>query len=67
MGSMAKDSITSVYGHHIPAPRWTRTAYRLLFLYLIVPLLVLLLGIDIALYLLFTEGMERCYGIFCWL
>lgn len=55
----------TVRGLHLPPPRPTRWALGYLLLYLGLPLVGLLALLDLALYLLFTEVLGRCYGIFC--
>lgn len=54
-----------VAGHDLPPPRPTGWAVLYLLLYLGLPLLGLLLLGDVALYLIFTAFLGRCYGIAC--
>jgi hypothetical protein len=54
-----------VAGWHLPPPRPTRHAYVVALRYIALPLLVLLLLADLALYLLFAVVLGRCYGVFC--
>lgn len=55
----------SVGGHHLPPPRPTAWAALYFLLYVGVPLVGLLLLADLALFLVFTKLLGRCYGIAC--
>ena len=54
-----------VMGQVVPPPRPTVWAFVLGFLYLALPLLVVLSLADILLYLLFENLFGMCYGIAC--
>jgi hypothetical protein len=55
----------SVAGRVIPNPRPTAWCVLCVLLYVGAPLVGLLLALDVALYLVFTRVLGRCYGVFC--
>tara|TARA_B100001179_G_scaffold210676_1_gene177465 strand:- start:119 stop:310 length:192 start_codon:yes stop_codon:yes gene_type:complete len=59
--------IETVKGHRLPAPRLTRTAWRLIVLLLILPFLLFLGALDLVFYAIAHYAFEHCYGIECWL
>jgi hypothetical protein len=58
---------TRIRGYHAPGPRLTRWGALAIVLYLGLPLLAVLALADLALYLVFTGLLGRCYGLLCWL
>ncbi|MBX3453569.1 hypothetical protein [Ferrovibrio sp.] len=54
-----------IHGHVIPAPRLTRHALKRFLLWLLLPFLLLCLAGDVALYFLFREVFDSCYGLLC--
>lgn len=54
-----------IHGLIIPAPRFTRHALVYFLKYLAAPVLLLLLLLDVALYVLFREAFDACYGVMC--
>lgn len=55
----------TVAGHHLPPARPTRWAAIHALVWLGLPLVLLLLVADVALYLVVTRLLGRCYGILC--
>ena len=64
-GKGRKTRIASVRGCSIASPRPTWYGLRCILLYAGLPLVGVLLLLDLALYLLFTRLLGRCYGVFC--
>ncbi len=64
-GPIALFSRKTVRGLHLPPARPTRWALYYALLYFALPVVALLALADLALYLLFTDLLGRCYGIFC--
>lgn len=56
-----------VHGHVIPAPRLTRHALRRFVVWIALPILLLLLLLDVALYVVFRDVFGVCYGVLCWM
>lgn len=56
-----------IRGHDVPAPRLTRWGALAIALYLGLPVLGILALADLALYVVFTRLLRRCYGLLCWL
>lgn len=56
-----------IRGRLVPTPRLTRWGVLALLLWLGLPLFAALALADLALYLLFTQLLGRCYGLLCWL
>ena len=55
-----------VFGIELPRRRFTRWAALYFILYFCLPLLVLCLGLDVLLYLVYRELFDTCYGVLCW-
>ncbi|WP_193367162.1 hypothetical protein [Pelagibius marinus] len=55
----------AVLGHVIPRRRFTRWAVFYFLLYFCLPVLLLGLAIDLALYAVFSGLFGRCYALFC--
>lgn len=49
----------------IPAPRFTRWALVYFLKFVAVPVLLVLLALDVALYFVFRDWLGACYGILC--
>lgn len=56
-----------IRGRAAPAPKLTAWGTLAILLWLALPLFAALALADLALYLLFTQLLGRCYGLFCWL
>jgi hypothetical protein len=56
-----------IRGRIAPAPRLTGWGALAILLWLGLPLIAALALADLALYLLFTQLLGRCYGLLCWL
>jgi hypothetical protein len=56
-----------IRGCHAPAPRLTIWGAVAIIRFLGLPLLVVLGLADLALYVVFTLLLGRCYGLLCWL
>jgi hypothetical protein len=56
-----------IHGLVIPAPRFTRWALVYFLKYVLAPGLLILLGLDIVLYVVFRDWLGACYGILCFL
>jgi hypothetical protein len=54
-----------IHGREIPRRRFTLWAALYFAGLVALPILLLSLALDGALYLWFTHGLGRCYGIFC--
>ncbi len=57
----------TVAGHFLPPPRPTRWAVLYALALVGLPLVLVLLLLDAALYLVFTLLLDRCYGLACFL
>jgi hypothetical protein len=54
-----------IHGLIIPAPRFTRWALVYFLKFVLAPVLLVLLALDVALYFVFRHWLEACYGILC--
>lgn len=54
-----------IHGLAIPAPRFTRWALVYFLKFVLLPVLLLLLALDVALYVVFRDWLGACYGILC--
>lgn len=54
-----------IHGLAIPAPRFTRWALLYFLKFVLLPVLLLLLALDVALYVVFRDWLGACYGILC--
>lgn len=59
--------MASVGGRRVPGPRLTAWGALMIVVWLGLPLLAVLALLDLALYLVFTQMLSRCYGLACWL
>lgn len=59
--------MASVGGRRVPGPRLTAWGAVMIVVWLGLPLLGVLALLDLALYLVFTLVLGRCYGLGCWL
>ncbi|WOI54587.1 hypothetical protein [Parvularcula sp. LCG005] len=50
---------------HLPSPRLTRTGLRLILINIALPIMLVLVVIDYALYMFFKYALDRCYGVWC--
>ncbi len=55
----------SVGGKNMPSPKVTARGYWYMIKYIGLPLMGALLLLDIIFYLIFEEGLGRCYGLLC--
>jgi hypothetical protein len=62
-----KDNKTSVLGVDAPGPKLTHAGYWAIAKYIIAPLLLILLLLDVAGYLVARFFFSSCYGVLCWL
>jgi hypothetical protein len=53
--------IETVKGHRLPTPHLTGWGY----LYVLLPVFVILAVLDALLYLIFRYGFDSCYGLWC--
>lgn len=58
-------SAARIHGYVIPAPRFTRWALVYFLKFIVAPVLLLLLALDVALYFVFRNWLDSCYGILC--
>ena len=54
-------------GRIAPAPRLTAWGALAIVVYIGLPLVGALALVDMALYVVFTRVLGRCYGLMCWL
>lgn len=54
-----------IHGLAIPAPRFTRWALLYFLKFVLLPVLLLLLALDVALYVVFRDWLGACYGVLC--
>ena len=55
----------TIQGVTIPPRRFTPWAALYFLLFFCLPLLGFCFALDLLLYLLFTEALHSCYGVFC--
>lgn len=60
-----RNKLETVKGYRLPPPRLTLGAVWAGSKYFLLPFLLVLGGLDAALYVYFKEVLGRCYGIFC--
>lgn len=65
MAEKTQKEVSSIDGHVIPPPRWTRHARRKALMWVGLPLTAGLFLVDGLLFLLFRYGFDSCYGVFC--
>ncbi len=53
-------------GHRLPSPRVTRDGFFMMLGYFALPMMSVLVGIDVLLYLYFRIVHDKCYGVWCW-
>jgi hypothetical protein len=54
-----------IHGLAIPAPRFTRWALVYFLKFVALPVMLLLLALDVALYFVFRHWLDACYGVLC--
>ena len=57
----------TIKGHTIAPPRITAVGYWLACRYVLLPLVLGLLVLDVVLFLLFRYVLNSCYGVLCFL
>ncbi len=57
--------VQRIYGYHLPQQRLTLWATLYFLAYFAAPLLLVLLGLDVLLYVVFKYGFDSCYGLLC--
>ena len=55
----------AIYGHAIPAPRFTRWAWLYFLGFFCVPVLGLAVLLDVVLFFVFRDVFGTCYGLLC--
>ena len=63
--AIGRGKIDTVKGYRLAPARYTLGLWWAAAKYFLLPFLLLLGGLDAALYIYFREVLDRCYGIFC--